>query len=67
MYFLVENNKKLKKKKFECQGVRMGTHDPLGQSGEYWYKSVRCCTKVIYFLKSSYKGYSEKKNKMGDL
>ena len=41
----------------------MGTHDPLGQSVNYWYKSMRCCAKVINFLKSSYMGLSEKKIK----
>jgi hypothetical protein len=43
----------------------MDANDPLGQSIEYWYKSMQCGTKVIYFLKSSYMDLSEKK--MGDL
>ena len=54
---------KIKIKNFGLQGARMGTHDPLGQSVNYWYKSMRCCTKVIYFLKSSYMGLAEKKIK----
>ena len=58
---------KIKIKNFGLQGARMGTHDPLGQSVNYWYKSMRCCAKVINFLKSSYMGLSEKKNKMGVL
>ncbi len=41
----------------------MGTYDPLVQLVNYWYKSMRCCTIVIYFLKSSYMGLSEKKIK----
>ena len=45
---------KIKIKNFGLQGARMGTHDPLGQSVNYWYKSMRCCAKVINFLKSSY-------------
>ena len=58
---------KIKIKNFGLQGARMGTHDSLGQSVNYWYKSMRCCAKVIHFLKSSYMGLSEKKNKMGVL
>jgi hypothetical protein len=44
-------------------GFRLGTHGPLGQSVEYCYKSIRRCTKVVFFLKSSHKGHSEKKIK----
>ena len=62
MQFLMEYEK-IKIKNFGLQGARMGTHDPLGQSVNYWYKSMRCCAKVIYFLKSSYMGLSEKKIK----
>jgi hypothetical protein len=38
---------------------------PLDQSVNYWYKNMRFCTKVIYFLKSSNMALSEKKIKDG--
>jgi hypothetical protein len=42
----------------------MGTHDPLGQLVNYWYKSMRCSTK-IFFEELLY--WSISKKKMGDL
>ncbi len=54
---------KIKIKNFGLHEARMGTHDPSDQSVNYRYKSMRCCTKVIYFLKRSYNGLSEKKIK----
>jgi hypothetical protein len=51
----------IKIKNFGLLGARMGTHDPLGQSVNYWYKSMRCCAKEVYFLKISYMGLSEKR------
>ncbi len=45
----------------------MGTNDPLGQLVEYWYKSMWCCIKVIYFFEKLLYKPIRKKNKMGDL
>ncbi len=58
-----EEYEKIKIKNFGLQKARMGTHDPLDQSVEYCYICMRCSTKVIYFLKRSYMGLSEKKIK----
>jgi hypothetical protein len=66
MYFLVENNKKLKKN-FECQGVRVGTQGPLGAVGRILVQKCAMLYQSNIFFEKHLYGLFRKKNKMGDL